>query len=798
MKAPLSWLKTHLETEADAATIAAKLTDLGLEVESLADPAAGLAPFRIAEVREAKRHPNADKLQICIVDAGSGLVQVVCGAPNARTGMKGVFAPPGTRIPGTGLDLKAGIIRGIESNGMLCSARELGLGEDHDGIIDLPEDAPIGMSFAAYAKLDDPVFDIKVTPDRAYALGMFGLARDLAAAGLGRLRPFAAPRREGGFASPIAWKIDPASRSACPFVVGRYFRNVRNGPSPQWLQDRLKAIGLRPISLLVDITNFVTFDLGRPLHVFDADRLTGDLVMRKARAGESLAALDGKTYALDPEMTVIADDRGPQAIAGIMGGLASGCGAATVNVFLEVALFDAVDVARTGRRLGLQSDARYRFERGIDPLSAEWGGDVATAMILDLAGGEASAIVSAGTLPEWRREIAFRPRRVLALGGVAVTPATQAAILENLGCEINRPSPESWIVVPPSFRADIAGEADLVEEVLRIHGYAHIPAVSLTREAAIPAAAVNPAQKRVQQARRILAGRGLLEAVTFSFMAGAAAAPFAGARKPVKLANPISADLDVLRPSILGNLLGAAARNQARGLGESHLFEIGPVFLGDTPEAQGEVAALIRSGATPRHWQAKSRPRDAYDAKADALALLAAFGVPIENLQIDPNPPAHYHPGQGARLRLGPNILAEFGALHPTILAAFDLKNGAIGAEIFLDRLPNPRVRGTLRPLLAPSPLQPLIRDFAFLVDAGVPAEKFVKAARGADKAMVTNAEIFDVFAGGAIPAGEKSLALSVTIQPQAKTLTDAEIEAICTKIVAAIVKATGGELRGK
>lgn len=796
MKFTLSWLKTHLETDADLATITKKLTDLGLEVEGVEDKAEALKPFVVGYVVEAKQHPNADRLRVCKVDAGNGIVQVVCGAPNARTGMKGVFAPVGTHVPGTGLDLKAGNIRGEASNGMLCSARELGLGQDHDGIIELPDDAPVGESFVAYRKLNDPVIEIKITPDRADCLGVFGVARDLASAGLGKLKPIAEKQVKGSFKSPIQWRIDDSARDLVPYTAGRYFKGVKNGLSPQWLQDRLTAIGLRPISALVDITNFVTFDLCRPLHVFDADKVKGDVVMRQAKAGETILALDGKTYNLEPGMVVIADENGPEAIGGIMGGEASGCSETTVNVFVEAALFDTVATARTGRKLGILSDARYRNERGLDPQSEIWGMDVATRLILDICGGEPSEITSAGTLPTGTRDLTFRPSRVAALGGVEVSPAKQKQILVDLGFKVIETSADSWNVTTPSFRADVEGEADLVEEVMRVHGFDHIPAISMPRVGAMPPVAVTLGQKRVQQTKRLLAVRGLNETVTFSFMPSGVAAMFTGNNALVPLANPISADLDVMRPSILGNLLMAAERNAARGFADLALFEVGPTYLGETAKDQILAATGLRVGNTPRHWQVKQRPLDAYDAKADAVAILSAFGVPIDNLQIEAAAPSHYHPGQSAVLRLGPTILAQFGTIHPKVTQAIGVKGPAVGFEVFLDRLPQPRAKGTARPLLNASPLQPLERDFAFIVDASVPAEKLVKAAKGADKALVTDVRLFDLFQGGSLPEGKKSLALSVTLQPRDKTLTDAEIEAIGVKIVSAVNKATGGELR--
>ncbi|MBX6322373.1 MAG: phenylalanine--tRNA ligase subunit beta [Rhodospirillaceae bacterium] len=796
MKFTLSWLKDHLETEADAAAVAERLTALGLEVEAVVDRGAALKDFIVGHVREARPHPNADRLRVCIVDTGRETVQVVCGAPNARTGMKGVFAPAGSHIPGTGVDLKAGVIRGEASNGMLLSMRELGLGEDHAGIVELLEDAPTGAPAAAALGLDDPVIDVAVTPDRADCLGVRGIARDLAAAGLGRLKPVDLSPVPGGFDSPVRWLRDlGAHPEACHFVAGRYFRNVTNGESPRWLRDRLTAVGLRPISALVDITNYVTYDLGRPLHVFDADRLAGDLTMRFARDGETIAALDGRTYALDGSMTVIADDRGPQGIGGIMGGEASGCTAETRNVFLEVALFDPVRTAQTGRRLGIESDARYRFERGLDPASAVWGPEVAARLILRLCGGEASHVVSAGTLPAWERRLVLRPDRVRTLGGIDLPAEQSRAILERLGFAAELDANEIVVQVP-SWRADVEGEADLVEEVVRVHGYDHIEPVSMPRASALPQTAVTPGARRAGLAKRTLAGRGLLEAVTYSFMPAALARLFGG--DGLALANPISAELDTMRPSILPNLLVAAARNAARGHPDVGLFEVGPQYADDTPAGQLLVATGVRAGnAGPRHWQERQRPVDPFDAKADAQAVLAACGAPVENLQVTADAPAWYHPGRSGALRLGGAVLAWFGELHPRVLEAVELRGPAVGFEVFLDRVPQPRARaGAARPPFKAPPFQPVRRDFAFVVEADVPAERLVRAARGADKALIAAVSVFDVFTGPAIGEGRKSLALEVTLQPTERTLTDAEIEAVAGRIVAAVAKATGATLR--
>ena len=803
MKTTFSWLKDHLDTTADVQSIADTLTMLGLEVESIEDRAKALAPFTVAYVKEATKHPNADKLRVCIVDTGTETVQVVCGAPNARTGMKGVFAPAGSHIPGTNVDLKKGVIRGVESNGMLVSMREMGLSDEHEGIIELPDDAPVGAPFARLLGLDDPVIDVKMTPDRADCLGVHGIARDLAAAGRGQLRAPNVAAVKGSFDSPILWKRDlpPDQQKACPFVAGRYFRKVKNGPSPKWLQDRLTAIGLRPISALVDITNYVTFDLGRPLHVFDAGKLAGDLTMRLARNGESILALDGKTYTLDDSMTVIADKSQVHGIGGIMGGEVSGCTPDTTEVFLEVALFDPTRTAATGRKLGIESDARYRFERGLDPQSAVWGAEVAARLIVELCGGEASRVVSAGELPRPDRRLTLRPERVKSLGGLDLPAAESQRILQALGFAVNAKDGVLRCEVP-SWRADVEGEADLVEEVLRVHGFDRVPAVPMALETALPEAAITPAQRRVTIAKRALVARGLMEAVTFSFMDGRLAGRFtAGNRSPVALANPIAADLDVMRPSILPNLLQAAVRNAARGSGDVALFEVGPQYADDTPEGQLLVAAGIRIGSVrPRHWAAHQRAADAFDAKADAQALLAICGAPVDNLQVTADAPAWYHPGRSGILRLGPTVLAQFGELHPRVLRELNVRGAAVGFELFLERIPQPKAKGkgasSTRPLLQASAYQPVERDFAFVVAAEVPAEKLIRAAKGADKALVQAVSLFDVFEGGSLGAGKKSLAFSVTLQAMDRTLTEQDIAAVSEKIVAAVTKATGGALR--
>ncbi|MEM7171128.1 MAG: phenylalanine--tRNA ligase subunit beta [Pseudomonadota bacterium] len=800
MKLTLGWLQDHLETEASLKEITDKLSMIGLEVEAVQDQAEELAPFTVARVLEAKPHPNADRLRVCQVESIHGVTQVVCGAPNARTGMIGVFAPSGSYIPGTGVDLKAGVIRGEESNGMLVSEREMGISDEHDGIIDLPADTPFGAPFATVAGLDDPMIEIAITPNRGDCLGVRGVARDLAAAGLGTLKPLHAPKVEANFDSPIKWRrdFDDAHQTACPYVAGRSFRNVKNGPSPAWMQQRLRAIGLRPISALVDVTNYVSFDLGRPLHVFDADKLQGDLTMRMARDGEAVLALDGESYELSGADTVIGDEAAAHAIGGVMGGENSGCSETTTNVFLEVALFDPDRVASTGRRLGIHSDARYRFERGLDPDSVDWGVEVGARLILELCGGEASEVVTAGENPKAPRQISYRPERTLSLGGVDISTAEQSDILERLGFAVSTEDARFSVTVP-SWRPDVECEACLVEEVMRIHGFDAIPQTPLARASDLPHGALTPVQRRRNAARMALTWRGMTEAVTYSFLSGQVAALFGEIPAALRLVNPISADLDVMRPSVLPNLVGAAARNQDRGLPDGALFEVGPQYRDDSPEGQSLVAAGVRAGqAAPRHWSGGQRALDAFDAKSDALAVLAACGAPVDNLQVDgEGAPGWYHPGRSGALRLGPNILAYFGEVHPKVLRALDLKSGAVAFEAFIERVPQPKSKGgKLRPAVDLSPFQPVSRDFAFLVDQAVSAEKVVRAAKGADKALITAVDLFDSYSGKGVEPGHKSLAIAVTLQPTKGTMTDEEIDAVSAKVIAQVEKATGGSLR--
>ncbi len=823
MKFTLSWLRDHLETEASLAHITETLSAIGLEVESVEDRAQALAPFRIARVIEAVPHPDADRLRACRVEIGAGApVSVVCGAPNARAGMKTVFAPPGSVIPGSGVTLKIGKIRGVESAGMLLSLRELGLGEDHAGIIELPEAAPVGETYAGWAGLDDPVIEIAVTPNRGDALAVRGIARDLAAAGLGRLKPWSAPAVAARFASPLAWRIDWPE--ACPYVLGRSFRGLTNRPSPDWLAARLRAIGLRPINALVDITNFFTFDLGRPLHVFDSKKIIGSEMVIRRGAGETLRALNNRDYRLEHEDCVIADAAGPRSLAGIMGGVESGCDDATTEMFLECAFFDPVRIGQSGRRLQILSDARSRFERGIDPALLPDAVEAASRMILDLCGGEASEVVGAGAAPPWQRRAALRFARLRDLGGVAIAPETAIARLAALGFPLVERDAAGAVFAVPSWRNDIAAagaldlapsipadraasladsvaaivpEADLVEEVLRLGGLDAVPPVSLPRPTPVPGASLTAAGMRSALARRALAARGLAECVSFAFMARNDAARFGETPAELRLLNPIAADLDQLRPTPLAVLAHALARNLARGAEDVALFEIGPGFApGSTPSGAREIAAGLRAGAPPRHWATPARAFDAFDAKADALAVLAALGVAPDSLATVAEAPAHYHPGRAGTLRLGPrNVLAAFGELHPEVTAALDLAGAVAAFEIFLDAIPAAKRRRRAAPDLAA--LQPVRRDFAFLAAHDVTAEAVLRAARGAERGLITGVSLFDVYAGPPLPAGEKSLAIEVVLQPRERALTDAEIEAISGRIVAAVTAATGARLRG-
>ena len=802
MKFTLAWLKEHLETDADLEAILEKLTVIGLEVEKVTDRAKRLESFVVGHVLEASQHPDADRLRVCRVDIGDGGEhQVVCGAPNARTGMKGVFAAEGSYIPGTDITLKNAEIRGIESRGMLLSEREMGISDEHDGIVDLPEDTPIGALAIEVMGLDDPIVEIAITPNRGDCLGVRGIARDLAASGIGTMKPLDTKPIPGRFESPIDVILDLPNdkKHACPYFVGRFVRGVRNGPSPAWVQDKLVAVGLRPISALVDITNLVTVELGRPLHVFDAAKVTGNLRARMARDGEELLALDGKTYAMDAEMCVIADESKAEALGGIMGGEESGCTGTTTDVFIECAYFDPIRTAITGRKLNLQSDARFRFERGVDPAFMEPAMEIATRLVMDLCGGEPSHVVVAGGAPDWQKTISLRHERLRTLGGVALDAAEVSRILDVLGFSHARNGDifESQV---PSWRPDIVGEACLVEEVVRIHGYDKIPAVPMSLLDALPHPARTLDQTRRADARRALASRGMTEAVTYSFLAEKDAALFGKVVDAIKLTNPISADLDVMRGSILPNLINAAVRNGARGIVDTALFEVGPQFTGDQPDDQSIAATGIRTGNDGmRHWAGKPRPVDAFDAKADVISVLDEIGIVTDRLQISNDTPAYFHPGRSGAFQQGPkNTLAYFGEVHPRVLKALDIAGPVAAFEILLDNLPKPkRKKGAARAHLTLSAYQKVTRDLAFLVDDDVTAAKVAAAASNAEKQLITETQVFDVFTGGNLEAGKKSLALAVTLQALDRTLTDAEIEAVVDKVVASVADATGATLRG-
>jgi phenylalanyl-tRNA synthetase beta chain len=805
MKFTLSWLKEHLETDAPLDSITDTLTRIGLEVERVTNPAETLKPFSIAKVVSAERHPNADKLSVCMVDTGSGPpVQVVCGAPNARAGMKSVFSPPGSFIPGKNITLGIGTIRGVESRGMLLSEAELELSDDHDGILDLPDDAPVGAPYAAWAGLDDAVIGINLTPNRPDCTGVAGIARDLAAAGLGRLKTPPVPPVSGDFDCPVAVRLDFGDGpSLCPAFALRLVRDVRNGPSPAWMQRRLKAIGLRPINALVDITNYITFDRGRPLHVFDARKVKGNLTVRRARQGESILALDGRTYALDDTMCVIADENGVESISGIMGGEASGCDGSTVDVLVESALWEPLNIARTGRTLGINSDARYRFERGVDPAFTIPGLDLATDLILTICGGRPSTITLAGAIPGPRPPIDFPVAEVRRLTGLEVGEERIVTILTDLGFTVARRGPV-LAVTAPSWRPDIEGKADLVEEVMRIVGVDAIPVTPLPREPHVPPAVLTPIQRRTRLAKRVLAARGLMEAVTWSFVSRLEAEQFGGGQPELALANPIAADLSDMRPSLLPGLARAAQRNADRGQDDVALFEVGQIFRGARAEDQKMAAAgvrraLARPSGHGRHWSAPIVAVSAYDAKEDAFALLAALGAPVDKLQVVSEAPGWFHPGRSGTMQLGPQtVIGWFGELHPAVMEALDLEGPIAAFEIVLDAIPLPKAKPSKArgPLDLPS-FQPVRRDYALLVDRAVKAGDIVKAAQSVDRKLIADVSVFDVYEGKGIEPGRKSVAIEVIIQPREKTLTDSEIEALGGRILAEIAKKTGATLRG-
>jgi len=801
MKFTLSWLKEHLETDATLDEIVEKLTMIGLEVEEV-DDKASLKPFVIAKVLSAEQHPDADRLRVLSVDTGDGKpVQVVCGAPNARAGLVGAFAAPGTYVPGIDVTLSIGKIRGVESHGMMCSERELQMSDEHDGIIDLPEDAPVGTSFAGWAKLDDPVIEIGLTPNRPDCTGVYGIARDLAAAGLGTLKDAPIAPVAGAGACPVDLTIE--APELCPGFALRLVRGVKNGPSPKWMQQRLSAIGLRPINALVDITNYVTFDRGRPLHVFDAAKVKGNLTVRRAKDGETVLALDEREYKLTPEMCVIADDNGVESIAGIMGGEHSGCDENTTDVLIESALWDAMNIARTGRDLGIITDARYRFERGADPEMMEPGLELATQLVLDLCGGEASESRVVGYKGYEPRGITFPVSEVERLTGLDVSSAESRDVLNRLGFASTGDG-EVLDVSVPSWRPDIDGKADLVEEVMRIHGVNEIAPQPLPSHGAVNGQILTVLQNRTRNARRALAVRGMMEAVTWTFIDEAQAKLFGGGDAALKLSNPIAASMSDMRPSLLPGLISAAQRNAARGFSDVALFEVSSTYENDRYEGQRRVAGGIRRGTAVmdgagRHWSGNSAAVGVFDAKADALAALEAAGAPVDKLQIVAGGPDWYHPGRSGTIRLGPKIvLATFGEIHPRTLEALDAEGPVCGFEVFIDAIPEPKAKATrTKPRLDLSPFQLVRRDFAFVVDKSVEAATIERAAAAADKKLVTAVRVFDIFEGASLGEDKKSVAIEVSIQPREKTLTDEDLEAIAGRIVANVGKQTGGTLRG-
>ena len=804
MKFTYAWLKEHLDTKAGVEKIADTLTRIGLEVEKLFDPKTALSAFRVAEVVTCEKHPNADKLRVCEVDTGTERLRVVCGAPNARAGIKGVFAPVGSHVPGIDLTLTKAKIRGVESNGMLLSERELEISDEHTGIVELAADAKVGSPAAAALGLDDAVIEVAITPNRPDCLGVRGIARDLAAAGLGKLKKDAVKPVKGSFPNPIPIELefDRETVDACPVFAGRLVRNVESGPSPEWLQRRLKAIGLRPINALVDITNYISYDRGRPLHVYDADKLHGAIRARFGRKGESFLALDGEIYEVDGDMCVIADDRAVLGLGGVIGGEDTGVTESTTNVFIESAYFDPKRTARTGRRLNIKSDARYRFERGVDPEFVVPGLELATDLVLQLCGGEASKITITGKPPKPNRPFKFDLGLIERLSGLALEPREIKQLLGALAIELEGKG-KHLKAAPPSWRPDITGPADLVEEVVRLTGVDKVPATAMPRSAGVAMPVLTESQRRQRLTRRVLAARGFVEAVTWSFIAPEHAKLFGGGAAELLLSNPISTELATMRPSLLPGLIAAAKRNRERGFSDGALFELGQAYRGTRPDDQFIAASGVSFGhstssGSGRHWSGEAPAADVFGAKEDAVAALAALGLDQTSLTVTREAPSWFHPGRSGALKLGPKtVLAVFGEFHPDLLAQLRIDPPIAGFELHLDALPAARRKGTSKLALEASDLQPVRRDFAFLLDREVAASDVVRAAASADRALISETRVFDVFTGQGVPEGKKSLAIEVTLQPWEKTLTDAEIEAVAAKIVAAVQKATGGELRG-
>jgi len=804
MKFTLSWLKDHLDTKASVGEIADTLTRIGLEVEEVFDPASAFRDFRVAQVIKCEKHPNADKLSVCEVDTGAERLQVVCGAPNAREALKGVFAPVGSYVPGSKLTLTKAKIRGVESNGMLLSERELELSDEHTGIIELAPDARVGSPAAKALGLDDAVIEIAITPNRPDCLGVRGIARDLAAAGLGKLKPETLKPVKGSLPNPVPIKLDfdKETANACAVFAGRVIKGVKNGPSPEWLQRRLKAIGLRPINALVDITNYIAYDRGRPLHVYNADKLKGAIRARLGRKGESFKALDGKTYEVDEDMCVIADVSGVLGLGGVIGGEETGSTEATTSVFIESAYFDPKRTARTGRKLGIQSDARFRFERGVDPAFVVPGLELTTRMVLDICGGSPSKIEIAGKPPKPNAPFAFNPKLIKRLSGLDLKGGEIRRILAALGVELKGTAPKLK-AAPPSWRPDISAPVDLVEEVVRLVGVDQVPATPMPRATGVARPVLTEMQARQRRVRRVVAARGLVEAVTWSFIPPEHAKLFGGGAAKLTLSNPISTELAQMRPGLLPSLVTAAQRNRDRGFADGALFELGQAYRGPLPEDQFVAAAGVRFGHSARQgsgrdWSGEAPAADVFAAKADAVAALANLGIDQGSLTVAREAPTWFHPGRSGALKLGPKVtLGVFGELHPEVLAKLGVDAPLAGFELYLDAIPVAKRKSLTKAALDASDLQAVSRDFAFLLDADVAAADVVRAALSADRALITQVGVFDVFTGQGVPQGKKSLAIEVTLQPREKTLTDTEIEGIATKIVAAVTKATGGELRG-
>ena len=806
MKFTLSWLKDHLETDATLDEICTRLTEIGLEVEDVDDKAA-FKPFVIAKVVSAEKHPQADRLKVLMVDIGQGApVQVVCGAPNARAGLVGAFAAPGTYVPGIDVTLSVGNIRGVESRGMMCSEKELQISDSHDGIIDLPDDAPVGTSYAAYAHLDDPVIEINLTPNRPDCTSIYGIARDLAASGLGTLKTRPAPSFAVEGETPVRLTLDLDDAKLCPGFSLRLVRGVKNGPSPRWMQQRLLAIGLRPINALVDITNYMTFDQGRPMHVFDAAKVTGNLTVRRAKEGETVLALDQREYKLGPNNVVIADENGIESIGGIMGGEHSGCDENTVDVLIESALWDPMNIAKSGRTLGIITDARYRFERGVDPEYMVPGLERTTELVLELCGGMPAKAEIVGYKGYEPKIVDFPYSEVKRLTGLEVSTEESNTILTRLGFKVSG-SGERVSVAVPSWRPDVDGKADLVEEVMRIHGVDNIKPAPLESHAAVNGRILTTLQIRTRAAKRALASRSMLEAVTWSFIPEDQAKLFGGGSAALKLANPIAAEMSDMRPSLLPGLLTAAQRNADKGYGDVAIFEVSGTYENDTPEGQRRVAGGIRRGTASlagagRMWSNASKgggkPVDVFDAKADALAVIEACGLPMGNIQIEQGGPEWYHPGRSGTIKMGPKvILGYFGEFHPTTLEKLDVSGALCGFEVYLDAMAEPKKKATrTKPALDLSPFQAVKRDFAFVVDKTVEAGAIIKAATSVDRKLITGVNVFDIFEGASVGDGKKSVAIEVQIQPAERTLTDEDFEALTQKIVASVAKFTGGLLR--